>query len=139
GREKPHLLTSVDNNMGSETRIQYRSSTKYYLEDKLAGRPWVSQLPFPLQVVERIDSFDRVGRTYHTSRYAYHHGHFDGAEREVIGFGLVEQWDTDEFAAMKDSQSVGWDVPSQNLNEDSHVPPVYTKTWFHLGIWSGED
>lgn len=135
---KPHILTAVVNNMGSETRITYKASTKFYLEDKLDGMKWVSRLPFPIQVVERVDTVDRVGRTLHTCKYAYHHGHFDAFERELIGFGLVEQWDTDEFAAMRDSQALQQQEPSQNLNQDSHVPPVYTKTWFHLGIWNDE-
>ena len=48
---KPHLLARIDNNMGSETRIDYVSSTECYLADKLAGTPWVTRLPFPVHVV----------------------------------------------------------------------------------------
>ena len=32
------------------------------------------------------------------TRYAYHHGHYDGLEREPRGFAIVEQWDSEEFA-----------------------------------------
>jgi RHS repeat-associated protein len=133
---KPNLLYSSVNNMGMETRVHYKSSSKFCLEDKLAGKPWITRLPFPLQVVERVETFDHIARTYFASRYAYHHGHYDGIERELIGFGLVEQWDTDEFAAFRDDQASDWITGTpQNLNEDSHVPPVYSKTWFHLGAW----
>ena len=38
--------------------------------------------------------------TASSPRYAYHHGYFDGEEREFRGFGMVEQWDTEEFAAL---------------------------------------
>lgn len=32
-----------------------------------------------------------------TTEYHYHHGHWDGAEREFRGFGMVEQLDTESF------------------------------------------
>ncbi|MBN1428900.1 MAG: hypothetical protein JXB07_10990 [Anaerolineae bacterium] len=98
GGQKPHLLVGVKNNLGAETRIHYVSSTTFYLKDKLAGQPWITKLPFPVHVVERVEIFDRISRNYFASRYAYHHGYFDGVEREFRGFGLVEQWDTEQFA-----------------------------------------
>jgi hypothetical protein len=39
-------------------------------------------------------------RNRFVTRYAYHHGKLDGIEREFRGFGTVEQWDTEEFAAL---------------------------------------
>ena len=30
-------------------------------------------------------------------RYSYHHGYFDGAEREFRGFGRVEQVDVEDY------------------------------------------
>src|SRR5262249_53461863 len=36
GGIKPHLLTSVRNNLGTETDIEYTSSTQFYLADKAA-------------------------------------------------------------------------------------------------------
>ena len=36
--QKPHLLVSVKNNLGAETRIEYASSTEFYLADKAAGK-----------------------------------------------------------------------------------------------------
>ena len=75
-------------------RIHYAPSTKFYLADKEAGRPWVTRLPFVLHVVERIETFDHVSRTRLATRYAYHHGYYDGLEREFRGFAMVEQWDS---------------------------------------------
>ena len=40
---------------------------------------------------------DWIGRNRFVTRYTYHHGYFDGFEREFRGFGMVEQWDTEEF------------------------------------------
>jgi RHS repeat-associated protein len=133
---KPHLLVEVRNNLGAETRIRYVSSAAFYLADKAAGRPWITRLPFPVHVVERVETDDFISRNRFVARYAYHHGFFDGEEREFRGFGMVEQWDTQELAALIASG----ELPSAtNLNPESHLPPVHTKTWFHTGVYLGSD
>ncbi len=60
GSKKPHLLVEVNNNLGAVTRTTYASSTKFYLEDKKAGVPWLTRLPFPVQVVERMEREDAI-------------------------------------------------------------------------------
>src|SRR5262249_23964126 len=40
-KEKPHLLVGVQNNLGAVTMIQYAPSTKFYLQDKQNGKPWI--------------------------------------------------------------------------------------------------
>ena len=129
---KPHLLIAVRNNMGAETHIHYSPSTKFYQADKAAGNPWITRLPFPVQVVEKVETYDRISRNLFVTKYAYHHGYFDGLEREFRGFGQVEQLDTEEFAALSDSDSF---PAGSNIDEASHVPPVLTKTWFHTGAY----
>ncbi|HWN69890.1 MAG TPA: toxin TcdB middle/C-terminal domain-containing protein, partial [Haliangium sp.] len=62
---------------------------------------------------------------------AYHHGHYDGVEREFRGFGMVEQWDTEELAALSPGGELGY---GDNFDAASHVPPVRTRTWFHTGV-----
>jgi RHS repeat-associated protein len=136
GGWKPHLLVRSINNLGAETRIAYAPSTKFYLADREAGQPWVTRLGFPVHVVERVETYDRISRNRFVTRYAYHHGYFDGEEREFRGFGLVEQFDTEEFAAL----SSGGALPeATNIDQASHVPPMLTKTWFHTGAFIGED
>jgi hypothetical protein len=78
GDHKPHLLVGTVNNLGAETRVQYAPSTRYYLADKLAGKPWITRLPFPVHVVERVETYDHISRNRFVTRYAYHHGYFDG-------------------------------------------------------------
>src|SRR5206468_975726 len=90
---------TVRNNLGAETRIHHASSTHFYLADKAAGQPWVTRLPFPVHVVDRVETTDQISGSRFVSSYSYHHGYFDGAEREFRGFGLVEQLDTEEFPA----------------------------------------
>jgi RHS repeat-associated protein len=136
GGQKPHLLVKTVNNLGAETRVQYATSTKFYLQDKHDGNPWITKVPFPVHVVERVEIYDRISRNRFVTRYAYHHGYFDGIEREFRGFGMVEQWDTETFAALGASD----DFPTGDNNDPAfHVPPVYTKTWFHTGIYVGRD
>lgn len=136
GREKPHLLVRSVNNLGAETRVQYAPSTKFYLQDKRNGKPWITRLPFPVHVVERVETFDRISRNRFVTRYAYHHGYFDGEEREFRGFGMVEQFDTEEFAALNTSGELS---DATNIDAASHMPTVVTKTWFHTGVYLGRD
>jgi RHS repeat-associated protein len=132
GGSKPHLLVKATNNLGAETRVAYAPSTKFYLQDKRDGKPWSNRLSFPVHVVERTEIHDHVSRNRLVTRYAYHHGYFDGEEREFRGFGMVEQWDTEQMAAL-----AGGSVPAENEAGESHVPPVHTKSWFHTGACSG--
>jgi RHS repeat-associated protein len=136
GGTKPHLLVRSVNNLGAETELGYASSTRFYLADKRAGKPWVTRLPFPVHVVERVVTHDRLSGNRFITRHAYHHGYFDGEEREFRGFGMVEQWDTEEFAAFDGD---GQAPDGTNIDESSHVPPILTKTWFHTGAYLGRN
>ena len=131
---KPYLLTGVINNLGAETLICYAPSTRFYLADQASGRPWITRLPFPVQVVDRVETIDRVNRNRFTTRYAYHHGYSDGFEREFRGFGLVEHWDTEDLAVLE-AATGGF----ENLDPASDLPPVLTRTWIHTGVFPGED
>jgi RHS repeat-associated protein len=129
GGIKPSLLTKVENNLGLATHIYYAPSTRFYLQDKKNGNPWVTRLPFPVQCVQRVEVHDRVSHNYFITRYAYHHGFYDGLEREFRGFGMVEQWDTEHFSGLDPATAAvtsNWDI-------ESHVPPVLMKTWYHTG------
>ncbi|WP_437996746.1 SpvB/TcaC N-terminal domain-containing protein [Sorangium sp. So ce185] len=132
GSKKPHLLTSVANNLGKTTTVTYAPSTKFYLADRAAGRPWVTRLPFVVHVIERVEVFDAVSRHRFVTTYAYHHGDYDGVEREMRGFGMVDQRDTESFSAFS---GTGFAPPAANADPELHLPPVLTKTWFHTGAW----
>ncbi|MGH9754610.1 MAG: toxin TcdB middle/C-terminal domain-containing protein, partial [Blastocatellia bacterium] len=127
----PHLLIGMKNNLGAETRIHYAPSTKFYLQDKYDGKPWITRLPFPVHAVERVEIFDHISDNRFATRYKYHHGYFDGVEREFRGFGMVEQLDTEELAAL----TADGTLPAANLDPASHTPPVLTRTWFHTGAF----
>jgi len=92
---KPHLLETIDNNMGKQVSITYAASTRYYVEDRAAGKPWITKLPFPVHVIESVETRDLIGGSCLHTLYRYHHGFYDGYEREFRGFGMVETLDTE--------------------------------------------
>jgi RHS repeat-associated protein len=132
GDVKPWLLTAITNHMGLETRIAYAPSTKFYQEDEANGQPWAIKLPFPVHVVERVETYDAVRRHRYAQSYSYHHGGFDPEEREFRGFGRVETLDT-EWVAAAEGKGLFPDRPAP-VNDERPQPPVLTKTWYHLGI-----
>jgi RHS repeat-associated protein len=128
-QQKPHLLIKTVNNLGAETIVQYAPSTQFYLKDKLEGQPWITKLPFPVHVVERVETRDYISGNRFVSHYSYRHGYFDGEEREFRGFGYVEQLDTETFDLFQ-----GEGVTNAT-DESLHIPPILTKTWFHTGFY----
>jgi RHS repeat-associated protein len=133
GKNKPHLLIKTTNNLGAETTVDYAPSTKFYLQDKLDGKPWITRLPFPVHVVERVETYDHISRNRFVSRYAYHHGYFDGEEREFRGFGMVEQFDSESLEDFV--IGVGAVNGFQELTPELTQPPVTTRTWYHTGAF----
>jgi RHS repeat-associated protein len=123
GGVKPYLLYQADNNIGAVTRIDYASSTRYYLEDekKLATK-WKTPLPFPVQVVARTEVIDQLSGGRLTNEFHYHHGYWDGVDREFRGFAQVVVRDTETF-----------DPLSGSSGPAHYSPPTETRTWFHLG------
>jgi hypothetical protein len=89
-------------------------------------------------VVARVEVIDDVSHGKLTTEYRYHHGYWDGAEREFRGFGMVEQIDTEAFADYNRAGLHGETVKFEKYTKDngrerSFSPPTLTKTWFHQG------
>ena len=129
GSKKPGLFCGYDNNCGKEVAIEYKSSTYFYLKDKLEGNKWITKLPFPVHCISKVKSEDKIRQIVFTSSYSYRHGYFDYEEREYRGFARVEQLDTEDFDQFKinDAKNV--------VEEDLHQPPVRTISWFHTGAF----
>ena len=137
GGVKPYLLNEMDNHMGSLTQVGYQPSIQFYLEDE--RRPetrWKTPLPFPVQVVARVEVIDQISQGKLTTEYKYHHGYWDGGEREFRGFGRVEQCDTETFEDYNQSGLHGEARSFEGFAGDRvqyFSPPTLTKTWFHQG------
>jgi hypothetical protein len=119
--------------------VSYAPSTKYFTEDQANGTPWVTKLPFPVQVVDKVELIDHVSKTKLVTTYKYHHGYFDGREREFRGFGRVDQFDTETFEDFTQSSLHEGNDLFINNDKAFHVPPAETRTWFHTGIYFAED
>lgn len=120
---KPYLLNRIDNNKGATTVMTYASSVEYYLADKAAGLPWITNLPFPVQVIAQITHTDPIANTTEVSQYRYHHGYYDGVEREFRGFGRVDRQDTETIRDFS------------NTHNSYQAPPSLSKTWYHIGAY----
>src|SRR5205807_1753885 len=118
---------------GAVTRVAYRPSTDFYLEDqKRPATRWKTPLPFPVQVVARVEVIDAISKGKLTTEYRYRHGYWDGAEREFRGFGRVDQRDTEIFDEYHASD-LHPDRPFEPVKPAAFSPPTETRIWFHQG------
>ena len=79
-----------------------------------------------MQTLSKVTVEDAITGSRFVTRYAYHHGHYDGVEREFRGFALVEQWDS---GVVSDYEG------ASNGDLVVQLPSVRTRTWFHTGAW----
>lgn len=131
---KPYLLNVMNNHMGAITKIDYSPSSQFYLEDLPNPKTrWKTPLPFPVQVVTRVEVIDDISKGKLTTEYKYHHGYWDGAEREFHGFGMVEQFDSESFEQYSANRKQRLASSLKEVAEQHYSPPTLTKTWFHQG------
>ncbi len=152
--QKPYLLNAVNNNLGALTRIEYAPSISFYLRDLYGNTDgefnfidpvgeWKTRLPFPVLTVAKVEAIDQISKNKLTTRYFYHHGYWDGVEREFRGFGRVDQFDTETFEAYT-AEGLILDQDFEGVSQEVYSPPIYSKNWFHLcpvqkddGDWPG--
>ena len=116
--------------------MEYKPSTYFYIEDKQAGKPWITKLPFPVHCIEKVTVRDKWRKTEFSSTYSYHHGYFDGVEREFRGFGRIEQKDVESYGKFEQGNAAS---PYITDNHDLYQPPIKTITWYHTGAAFGRD
>lgn len=130
---KPYLLDKINNNMGSLTRIAYGSSVYHYLRDE--ARPetrWQTDLPFPVLVVNQVEVLDLLSGGKLVTQYLYHHGYWDGAEREFRGFARVDVRDTESFERYN-TQDLFSENETSGVTVEHYTPPTETRNWFYQG------
>lgn len=116
---KPWLLSGMNNGMGANHALHYRSSAQFWLDEKadaaIAGESIpTSRLPFALHTLARTEVTDEItgNRLISTARYRY--GAWDGREREFRGFGLVEMSDAETVAGQGTSEYASFPAISRN-------------------------
>lgn len=127
--KKPHIMVSYKNNLGKEVSLEYTPSTKFYIEDKQSGNPWVTKLHFPVHCVSKTITEDKISGSRFVREYKYHHGYYDHTEKEFRGFGMVEQIDAETYEhwVKQDATNV--------TEEKLHQEPTVSKSWFHTGAF----
>ncbi|CNI39302.1 putative insecticidal toxin complex protein [Yersinia thracica] len=119
---KPYLLSTINNNMGAENRLTYRSSAQFWLDEKAAaaakGRKIACGLPFPLHLLAQSTQFDEITQNSLSQQAYYYHGFYDGVEREFRGFGRVDTVDTHADA---------------HGSATERTAPSLSRSWFHTG------
>ncbi|MGH7491838.1 MAG: SpvB/TcaC N-terminal domain-containing protein [bacterium] len=140
GGIKPYLLSEMNNHTGAVTKVGYKPSTYFYLADqKNPQTRWKTPLPFPVQVVAHVEVIDEISKGKLTTEYRYHHGYWDGAEREFRGFGMVEHLDTETIETFNQLGLHGSEADFTKVEDEEHFsPPTLTKTWFHQGPMGDE-
>lgn len=136
---KPYLLCTVNNNMGAESRLSYRSSAQFWLDEKAAAASKKQKIacgmPFPMHLLARTTQFDEITHNSLSQQAFYYHGFYDGIEREFRGFGRVDTLDTHAEA---------------QGSAQERTPPSLSRSWFHTGraddetryqteYWQGDD
>ena len=106
----------MDNQLGAVTSIEYAPSTRFFLEDEDDPKTrWRTALPFPVQVVARVESADAISHGRHVSPYRYRHGYWD---LSIASSVASPEW-------------------SSSTRSTSHPSPRHCRRcvppWFHLG------
>ncbi|MBW5407615.1 SpvB/TcaC N-terminal domain-containing protein [Morganella morganii] len=123
--KKPWILSEINNNMGVNYSLSYRSSAQLWLDEKAESghqKTPVCYLPFPVHCVWKTETKDEITGNTLTSSVRYRHGAWDGSEREFRGFGYVEI--TDSLLTDNEKDKPGTAMPKQ------------TRCWFATGIES---
>lgn len=121
---KPWLLNVMNNNMGAQHTLHYRSAAQFWLDEKALRQSQgdmtpASYLPLPLHLLWRSEWQDEVTGNRVVSEARYRHGVWDSREREFRGFGYVEVQDSE----MMTSQGTG----------EKLTLPTLTRQWFATG------
>ena len=87
--EQPYQIKTISNGIGRTTTVYYRSSVTDMVKDRDDGNPWPDKLPFPIQVVSKIETHD--GMNAYSTQFVYHDGYYDSEEKEFRGFAGVEK------------------------------------------------
>jgi RHS repeat-associated protein len=130
---KSYVLQEMKNNLGALTRVVYGSSVAHYLRDEAhPDTRWKTDLPFPVQVVNRVEVYDFLSGGKLVTEYSYHNGYWDGLEREFRGFAHVDSLDTETFERYN-IQDLFLDETVNTVSPVNYTPPVLSKNWFYVG------
>ncbi|MCE7990204.1 MAG: hypothetical protein DYG89_54375 [Caldilinea sp. CFX5] len=116
-QEQPFLLRSVDNGLGRTILITYKPSIEDYISDWDANNPWQVNLPFPVQVVNRLTVHDANSGDDYTIDYHYRDGYYDGVQKEFRGFVRSQETKVGDETAATTVTNLTYDV---GMSDEAH-------------------
>ena len=116
-QEQPFLLRSVDNGLGRTIHITYKPSIEDYIADWDANNPWQVNLPFPVQVVNRVTVHDANSGDDYTIDYHYRDGYYDGTQKEFRGFVRSQETKIGDETAATTVTNLTYDV---GMTDEAH-------------------
>lgn len=136
--QKPYLLNQQNNNCGTDTTFYYRSSVQFWLDEKQQAiqqnKSYASHLPFPIQLLNKINQLDEITMSCFSQSVDYLHGMYDGIEREFRGFGRLDIIDSTQDAKGNTDQR---SMPSL-LRQWFHIGNIYDQAAFASEYWQGD-
>jgi RHS repeat-associated protein len=114
----PHLLSRIENGIGSVTEVDYGTSIAHRSADATS---WEHRIPGAMNVVDRLDRWvtltgDENGSGLHeVTEHRYHDAFYDGVEKQMRGFARVE---ARVLADSGDTQEPGRTVSFFELGEE---------------------
>ena len=136
---KANILAVMDNGIGLQTHVSYKSSTEDYIAAAEEGYPWQTRNPDPLMVVARITrkigldlNHDGKPDEYHTDLF-YRDAYYDGFEKEFRGFSFAQRVQRgDDY-----DPATGYTDPLGFLRVSG--PSSVTRFRYHTGSADGVD
>jgi len=125
---KPGLMKEIRNNMGMKIKYSYKPSTHLQLDYEKGSKSWIGRVPFPVYVLESVERIDEINQSNLLSKFYYAHGYYDEEEKEFVGFGFVEQQDSESLENYTFKES------KEAFQKKQFQDPSITKNWFHTGI-----
>ena len=91
--KRPHLISRIENGLGQVTRVTFEPSVNFHGRDLHDGNlPWPNALPFPQQVVSKLEVWEKVAPSFiDETIYRYHDGYYDGDEKQFRGYERVDE------------------------------------------------
>jgi len=117
--QKPYLLSTINPNMGTVTKLTYGSSVDLYFRDRENGTDWRQKPPFPVSLVLKQEVIDQISDTTMTISYHYRNGFYDFSENRFVGFHCIEQ-----------------EITQYNPNAGMEIEPIFVRNWYYTGMSS---
>ena len=87
---RPNLISRIENGIGLVMDITYGTTVEHMARDG-GSDSWAYRIPFPMIVVDRSDTWDRLTNVHRVTTYNYHDGYYDGIEKSFRGYEVVEE------------------------------------------------